>query len=751
MRLHALLLSGLMMVATSAVCQTPSTSALLQQAKRQFKQEHSMRHAVGERRVGTTVVADELAVGRKSQGVHRLPSSRVWFPGEWEEVQAIVVTWPYLSMPADWQQKTDPDYWQADPVFSGFGDIYHYEYNSRTQRYSAVYKGMGPIVQLADLPGRTYDDQDSAEAAFVSVFANLIDGIQQGGAEAWVRVSNASDSTLIKNHLQSLGLRTNAIRWLVGEGNSFWFRDCGPICFYYGDSDSIGMLDFVYYPGRPIDDSLPALIEQQMHLPNFATSLQWEGGNCLVDGAGRVFTSDALLSANADTIGILTWNGSDTNTIHYARRRALSTSQVADSLAALLGPRGVHILPHLRYDGGTGHVDLYADMYDENRMVFSRYPSAYSRWTDYGIANANIDSICSLSSLHGVPYTHTDIPFPCKDDGSNFASQNEYGGTQRTSGYTRTYSNHVFVNNVIIQPCFSEVVDGQPSAHWDSLRIDSLRHAYEGYTVLPIDVRSFDGSGGAIHCITKQIPAEHPIRILHRPIGPLANSMGGQDMPVTATVDSREGIATVVCHYRINQNAWQTDTMHAHGLKYVGRMATSELGEALLRTDTADTVSYYFEAVSLSGKRITKPFVANQGAYFRFVYTAPRDSNSVIDSLLFNFDTTSVERDDITFLFGVSRTPVSGITEPVVDTLAIGQFFPNPTIGISRVRIDVEHSVRLNVTIIDQSGRVCHTAQATVDEASLFAIDASRLPVGMYYVVFDDGQKQTTRRLVVSR
>lgn len=70
-----------------------------------------------------------------------------------------------------------------------------------------------------------------------------------------------------------------------------------------------------------------------------------------------------------------------------------------------------------------------------------------------------MDSLCSYTTIFDRPYYRTDIPFPCTDNGGSFSNQSIYN-----SSYTRTYSNHTFVNDLILQPCFSAVVNGQPSA-----------------------------------------------------------------------------------------------------------------------------------------------------------------------------------------------------------------------------------------------------------------------------------------------
>ena len=84
-------------------------------------------------------------------------------------------------------------------------------------------------------------------------------------------------------------------------------------------------------------------------------------------------------------------------------------------------------------------------------------------------------------------------------------------------------------------------------------------------------MRDFDGSGGAIHCVTKQIPADNPVRILHKSIVGCANAI--QDsMPVSAVITNRSGIAHAECIYRINEGEWNTIQLTANGNRHYGHM-----------------------------------------------------------------------------------------------------------------------------------------------------------------------------------
>jgi agmatine/peptidylarginine deiminase len=736
-----------------------------------------------------------------------LPEDRIWFPGEWEEVQAIVVT-PYYSYLPD--TNLGAGNYIADPVVTGVGEYYKYN-PSRGWMSTNTY---GPYKSIMD-----------TNSTFGKVFFYLMDGIQLGNAEAWVRVEKAEDSAKVLRTLTRMNLRHNKVRFIVGPGNSFWYRDCGPICFYYGDQDSVAMMDFEYYPGRALDDSLPSLIYRQMGLPNYINTFEWEGGNCLVDGAGFLFTSDAIYAANGDNTGQITWDGRNISSIRYTNKARLTQAQTRQALRSLLGQRETHVLPAYQYDGGTGHVDLYADMCEENGFVFSVMPDSYSRWTDYSTGARNIDSLCSYTSIFDRPYYMSTIPFPSKDNGGNFSSQNEYD-----QQYTRTYSNHTFVNNVILQPCFSTVSNGQPTAAWDRENIEKLKEAYPGYTIYPVDVREFDGSGGAIHCVTKQIPADNPIRILHKSVVGCADDMRGNDIPVSAVITNRNGIRSANCYYRFkrglgNFDSWDTIPMTANGNKYSCLLPTAGINDrtydtsysqhiivdsTFLYTDTVaeilshyshwyidsvthDTVEvytydttyhyvnhyrfdttvtsidttvsiikeqitfeYYIGATDNHFKTITKPMTARQGGYYSFYYDGELME---LDSSRYDFSTEPRPMTDITFVFDANRTHrdtsttpepphTEGIDTPQAES-AFGQFYPNPATDQAKIQINLGNGGSYTVDIIDNLGRTIHSTQLQTAGSIVFTIRTDKLASGIYTVRFSGNGQTIARRLMV--
>ncbi len=687
---------------------------------REFRQTVQKRD-ISKRHLESSIpLSDKTPVAAK--GGKSLPQDRVWFPGEWEEVKAITVTPYYDYTPL---QSQGSGYWMADPLVTGWAQYYKYSNGWREQ-------GMGPYKATMDTTSN-----------HAKVFFYLMDGIQLGGAEAWVRVEQKSDTAKVLRTLTRMGLRHDKVKFLIGPGNSFWYRDCGPICFYYGEQDSVAMLDFTYYPGRALDDSQPSIIHWQMGIPNYQTDVEWEGGNCLVDGAGMVVSSDAIYSNNADGYGQLIWDGQNINTLTYKRVPVLSQSQVRTALHDLLGQRSTYIVPAYRYDGGTGHIDLYADMYDENGFVFSVMPSNYSTWVDYATGQANMADLCSYHSIFDRNYyVMGEIPFPKKDDGTNYSSQIEYN-----RDYTRTYSNHTFVNNVILQPCFSAVVNGQPSSQWDRENIELVKQAYPGYTIYPVDVRSFDGSGGAIHCVTKQIPADNPIRILHKNIhGTMTAGLGSSNLPVSAIITNHSGIDHAEVMYRINGGEWQTLNLTANGNRWYGQFPFAEIN-----TDV-DSVDYYITATSNNGKTITKPMTASQGGYYHFAF----GTDALVDSTWFDFDTMPMPMENITFTFG-SNWATEDMSEqnPVhldieeVEEQAFGQFYPNPATEQANMIIDLGDGARYTVNVIDQAGRVIYTGSLQAAGKVVYTVDAARLAAGVYHVVFTNSEVRVTRKLIV--
>ena len=561
--------------------------------------------------------AEDMRRAHDASGAPLNFPDRVWFPGEWEEVKAIVVAIPYVHFVPD--KKEDTRY-SALPIVQGYA-IYYY---AESEKEEPKEVGRGPY--------ESYFNLDS-ESGHVSL--QLIDAIQRAGVEAWVRIEQPGDEQVVRYYMETHDMRTDKIRFFVSGGNSVWFRDCGPICFYYGDEDKLAMLDFQYDYERALDDVLPSVLHRQMGIPNYINQVIWEGGNCLVDGAGGLLTSTAMYEHNQNTtVGPVIWDGKDPKTIKYTTREPLNADQCYDALKGMVGQAGTCIVERLKHDGKTGHVDLYADAIDENGFLFAKMPEIYNKWEDYAILEGNVAYMLKQKNIWQDPYVNWgDLPFPSYDDGSGWDSEEEYGK------FARTYANHLIVNNYILQPCFSPVdVDYMPTAAWDRANIEAMKKLYPGYTFHCLDMRSYDGSGGSIHCITKQIPADNPVRILHDAMFNKVNFGTLTEVPFSAFITNKSGIKNAALHYCVEGGEWQKVDMTSNGNRWYCRVPASKFPNGKM-------VSYYIEATSNNGKTVTKPVTANNGGCYDFT----PDETVEYKADNYDFSTEPIDKEKITF------------------------------------------------------------------------------------------------------
>ena len=202
------------------------------------------------------------------------------FPIESDEVQAILMTWSYVTKTVSGNQS-------AQQLFDGLGfSNYGYSYN------------LVPVYSVPDV---------ATNSSYAKLFGNLANAIQQH-TQVWINVWAEDDTTTIKNFMEERGTPLTNYRFFINPGNAFWFRDFGPIAFYYGDNDDIGFLDFEYYGGRPLDNDIPVKIAEELGWPVYTSTIEYEGGNILVDGLGTLVTSTALYASNNDSEGLYVRN-----------------------------------------------------------------------------------------------------------------------------------------------------------------------------------------------------------------------------------------------------------------------------------------------------------------------------------------------------------------------------------------------------------------------------------------------------------
>ena len=640
----------------------------------------------------------------KTSQSRTLPDNR-WFPGAWEEVQAIVSSVPYRYYPVG--HVGDPD-WEAVPYSRDSAACYMY-YSDGWHIIGWQFVGNKPYESVLDTENPDY----------CNAFLYIIDAVQMGGAESWVRVEHLSDSTVVLSRLQQLGLRHNNVHFFEGLCYDPSIGNYGPMSFYYGDQDSLALMDFRHqneyaYPDHNTDDdSIPYLIGQQMGIPTFGSSIHFYPSNCVVDGAGRLFSTGSSFWADFYP------NPYDTE-ISQATLDSLNR-RVLDTLQYIMAPRGIVMFSTYQFESSLTEascLDLFVDMIDENQFVFSKMTDEHTNWPVYPMLNGYIDEMLSMQSIHGQDYYGSYIQYPRNSYGNNTS-----GCLTFYNQVNYSYTSHTFVNNVIIVPVSSPVVDGKPTVQWDIDRFNQLYDAYPGYTLYPINMaiqNSPFGSWfrGSIRTLTSQIHATSPLRILHAPLhgkNPIEN---GDDVTLSATITNNTGIAnaSVMIRSTLYSSAtaeplsdakpdWEEYPMTADSNRYTAIIPASHFA-----TDdsTFMKVEYYITATSNGGKTITKPRPADQGGYFVSYYGSQ-------------------------ITLGIEQT----------DGLTLGQFYPNPANGQSS--IEVHQACEMQVC--DMMGRVVY--QHSLPGEGIYTLNTQSFAKGLYLVVFTTPQGREVRKLMV--
>lgn len=459
----------------------------------------------------------------------------------------------------------------------------------------------------------------SVGAARTRLYAELIDAVQQE-VPAWIFINNASDSVGVKNALNNYGVTLQNYSFMVKQTNSIWARDYGPWGFYYGENDELAFIDMQYYPSRPLDNAVPAWLADQMGIEVYTSDMYDEGGNLMVDGFGRAFHSTGTFQRNASGNG---WSEEFTRETHQALFNTVSAVE-AD---------------RLQCDGGTGHIDMYAKLIDEQTLIVTEYPDVVTASDRVRIEN-NVALFEAEETEFGGNFVVERLPMPLRNDGSYSTSCSQINAD------ARGFVNGLLVNKTFIVPIYSNENSPQTNRDWDEAALDMVRELMPGYNVVGIDARSLTPSGGAIHCVTMQIPTDNPLRFRHERIAGLQPALSAY--PFEAEITNKSGIAAAQVYWRLKgESDWNQIPMTASGEVFNAELVNPGF-------TVSDTVQYYIQAESNNGKTAAKPYVAPDG-YFTFYFEEDYDTDEeceIPDGLF----TTNITATGVT----LNWTPVPG-------------------------------------------------------------------------------------------
>ena len=490
--------------------------------------------------------------------------------------------------------------------------------------------------------------------------------------------------SLAQSTLNSAGVNVNSnVTFLVVPNNSIWVRDYGPNCVYGNNVDSLYFVDWKYNRlTRPKDDTLPNSIALHLGVPLYTTTLAPDdlvntGGNFMSDGMGTAFASDLILSENEP--------GNEYNV------SAKTEAEIDNIFFDYMGINRYIKMGKLPYDG-IHHIDMHMKLLDEETLLVGQYPNGVA---DGPQIEANIQYVLSnFQSSFGTPYKVIRIPMPPQ---SGYYPDN--------GGDYRTYANAVFVNKTVLVPFYQEQYDTTAQRIWE----ESL----PGYKIVGIDCNAIIPSLGAIHCITKEIGVDDPLRIVHKPVELVF--VGPNDpwkCPIVADVQHRSGIASVTVKYRREtETEWQTLALTQVANPDSAFFWTGEIPD---QSAYYGKMLYYIDAEANSGKSLTRPMPGPEG---------PWDFPVILDV------SATQEAQDVQLL----------------------DIYPNPARAITLIPVSVSAKTKGSIHIFNALGQQLGTifqGEFPAGQSNYF-IDAARYAPGTYFVELKTSGSSVLKKLLI--
>lgn len=275
-----------------------------------------------------------------------------------------------------------------------------------------------------------------------------------------------------------------------------WTRDIAPTYVVGCDGREIRGIDWTFnswgglHHSYKLDVEFARALCTRQDVVAYSTDLICEGGALAFDGEGTLVTTESVLLSKSR-------NGPK-----------LTKQDVESTLLRLLGCKKLIWLPEGVYGDETGgHID--------NLMAFVGPAEVVLCWTDdetdpqYAISRRAEQVLERSTDAKGRPFKihhlHQPNPFVivCIYKRGVLTSQHimeqkwfENGKAKRVPA---SYVNFYIANKSVVVPQFN-----QPE--WDLLAWTLLEKLFPGREIMGVDARPILMGGGAIHCITQQVP-----------------------------------------------------------------------------------------------------------------------------------------------------------------------------------------------------------------------------------------------------
>jgi len=303
----------------------------------------------------------------------------------------------------------------------------------------------------------------------------LLAAIVEAGAEAWIATTRSHDSAGLRHILAKAGVPERLLRRTAAvdlpHGN-IWMRDYGPLMVAEkaARGPRLRLLDFRYESALQVNDDFPLAMTKRLGIPVTSVPMFLDGGNFLSNGSTCFTSSSGPLN--------------DARAVWERQRDQLGCRRIV----VFFNP------PH-------EHLDMWAKIVNRHTVL---------------VNTLDRHTLRAVKRLYGY------IPQELRELASNLDRQaaqwSRYMDVKRVPmpmpyrGAFRTFTNAVLVNGTAILPAYKRYgwnYDDYPDAALEDYYEKTAARAYAkvGYRTRFINADPMIFNGGALHCVTTQVPA----------------------------------------------------------------------------------------------------------------------------------------------------------------------------------------------------------------------------------------------------
>ena len=319
-------------------------------------------------------------------------------------------------------------------------------------------------------------------------------------AEVWFFTSvNGTDSiktALLDGGMDQTTLDTK-VKFIEAPLDSIWFIDEGPVPIIDTTDDTFAFADFRYYYDRPYDDATPTRLARALPSLGLANAVPTYRMPLNVEGGTFQATTDGIcITGNRQLYYMSCDQGGCDESIRTAPLGDIQSNQYAEQMRGIWGPylgcKDI-IVTNSITDDGTGHIDMYLKIVDDNTILVGQYVAPFQDGTPQAQNAQRLDDTAAFLEAYVKP------------DGSHFTVKRLVMPGHRSSDEGMvpfTYINSTFINGLNLWPA-TEYHDWEDSR---ALAQTQWEEAMPSYQHIWIDATELSFWSGAIHCITRTVP-----------------------------------------------------------------------------------------------------------------------------------------------------------------------------------------------------------------------------------------------------